>query len=177
MRQLTGLTAIFGFVFVMAPGLFADSTTYSVIPNGSEFDYDFTLNNSGATGGTLFDLFLSLPIDISDIDTSTIGTPVGWGDPTGGLLFYGPNASPSTAFIEWSSDFSGLYDVQIGDSLSGFSFESSELITSPITFALNDSTSFDTAQPVSSVPEPVGLLALVGVSLLFAGVRQLLRRF
>jgi hypothetical protein len=132
----------------------ADSLTYTVTPSGSDFLYDFTLSNTGDTGGTLFDLFLSIPDDISTIDTTTIGTPVGWGDPTGGLLFFGPNADPSTSFIEWADDISGLYDIQIGDSLGGFSFTSSEEITGPLTFALNGSTTFASAELVSSVPEP-----------------------
>ena len=74
--------------------------TYTITPTGGQFAYDFTLTNTGGTGGTLFDLFLALPTDISNIDTTTIGTPVGWGDPTGGLLFFGPDAAPSTSFID-----------------------------------------------------------------------------
>lgn len=132
----------------------ADSLTYTVTPSGSDFLYDFTLSNTGDTGGTLFDLFLSIPDDISTIDTATIGTPLGWGDPTGGLLFFGPDVAPSTSFIEWADDISGLYDIQIGDSLGGFSFTSSEEVSGPITFALNGSTTFDTAELISSVPEP-----------------------
>ena len=123
-------------------------------PDGGEFSYAFVLTNTGGTGGTLFDLFLSIPLDISDIDTSTIGTPVGWGDPTGGLLFFGPNVTPSTSFIEWADDVSGLYDLSIGDSLAGFSFVSSEEVAGTITFALNGATTFDTAEPISNVPEP-----------------------
>src|SRR3954471_4303434 len=74
---------------------------YNVTPGGGGFDYQFTLTNDGATGGTIFDLFLSLPIDVSTIDTAAIGTPVGWGDGAGGLLFFGPDANPSTSFIDW----------------------------------------------------------------------------
>ncbi|MBV9768658.1 MAG: hypothetical protein JOZ32_03730 [Bryobacterales bacterium] len=85
-----------------AVGAKVDNLTYTVTPSAGDFIYDFTLTNTGATGGTLYDLFLDIPHDISDINTSTIGTPVGWGDPTGGLLFYGPNTGPGTAFIEWA---------------------------------------------------------------------------
>src|ERR1035441_1795038 len=141
----------------------ADVLTYRITPNGGQFVYDFTLSNTGATGGTLFDLFLSLATDITNVDTATIGTPVGWGDPTGGLLFFGPDVAPSTAFIEWAADFSGLYDVGIGNSLSGFSFNSSVDIGQPITFALNGSTDFATAQEVSSVPEPATFVLLLSV--------------
>jgi len=141
----------------------ADLLTYTVTPNGGESLYQFTLTNMGATGGTLYDLFLSLQTDIANIDTTTIGTPVGWGDPTGGLLFFGPDTAPSTSFIEWSADFSGLYDVGIGNSLSGFSFNSLVDVGQPITFALNGSTTFDTAQEVGTVPEPATFVLLVPV--------------
>jgi hypothetical protein len=137
--------------------------TYTITPTGGQSLYQFTLTNTGDTGGTLFDLFLSLPTDITNIDTTTIGTPVGWGDPTGGLLFFGPDASPSTSFIQWSADFSGLYDVGIGNSLGGFSFLASERIGQPVTFALNGTTDFATAQEVSSVPEPATFLLLLPV--------------
>jgi hypothetical protein len=134
--------------------LSAGVLTYTITPNGGQSLYQFTLTNTGDTGGTLFDLFLSLPTDITNIDTTTIGTPVGWGDPTGGLLFFGPDVAPSTSFIEWAADFSGTYDVGIGNSLGGFSLLSSERIGQPLTFALNGSTEFAAAQEVSSVPEP-----------------------
>jgi hypothetical protein len=133
--------------------LFGDSITYTVTSNGGQTNYEFTLSNTGDTVGTLFDLFLSIPIDIGNVDTNSISAPVGWGDPTGGLLFFGPDVNPSTSFIEWSSDASGLYDVQIGSSLGGFSFMASQPVTAPITFALNGSSSFDTARQTSTVPE------------------------
>ena len=142
----------------------ADSVTYTITPNSGQFFYSFTLSNTGATGGTLFDLFLSLPTDIANINTTTIGTPVGWGDPTGGLLFFGPDVAPSTSFIEWASDFSGLYDVGTGNSLSGFSFTSSLDVGQPITFALNGSTDFAPAQEVTAAtPEPGTVLLLLPV--------------
>ena len=139
----------------------ADNVTYTVAQNAGQFSYEFTLTNTGDTGGTLYDLFLSLPTDITNIDTTTIGTPVGWGDPTGGLLFFGPDVAPSTSFIQWAADFSGTYDVGIGNSLSGFSFNSSVDVGQPITFALNGSTTFDTAQEVGTVPEPATIVLLV----------------
>src|ERR1019366_2233382 len=135
--------------------LSADVLTYTITPNGGQFVYKLTLTNTGYTGGTLFDLFLSLPTDIVNIDTTTIGTPVGWGDPTGGLLFFGPDVAPSTSFIEWAADFSGLYDVGIGSSLSGFSFTATQPVGVPITFALNGFTEFATAE--ASVPEASSL--------------------
>src|ERR1039458_603916 len=143
--------------------LSAGVLTYTVTPNSGQFVYDFTLTNTGDTGGTLFDLFLSLPTDITNIDTATIGTPVGWGDPTGGLLFFGPDTVGSTSFIEWASDASGTYDIGIGNSLGGFSFRSSVDVGQPITFALNGSTEFATAQEVSSVPEPTAFVLLLPV--------------
>ena len=140
-------------LLVCSPGfLRADIATYTVTPNAGHFLYQFTLANTGDTGGTLFDLFLSLPTDITNIDTTTIGTPAGWGDTTCGLLFFGPDVTPSTSFIEWASDFSGLYDVTTGNSLPGFSFNSSLEIDQAITFALNGSSTFATAQAVSTVP-------------------------
>jgi hypothetical protein len=141
----------------------ADVLTYTVTPNAGQFAYEFTLTNTGDTGGTLFDLFLSLPTDIANIDTATIGTPVGWGDPTGGLLFFGPDTVGSTSFIEWASDASGTYDLGIGSSLGGFSFRSSVDVGQPITFALNGSTEFATAQEVSSVPEPGTIILLIPI--------------
>src|ERR1035437_5401796 len=139
--------------------------TYSITPNGGQSLYQFTLTNTGDTGGTLFDLFLSLPTDISNIDTITIGTPVGWGDPTGGLLFFGPDAAPSTSFIEWAADFSGTYDLGIGNSLGGYSFRSSVDVGQPITFALNGSTDFATAQEVTTTPEPATFVLMLPVVL------------
>jgi hypothetical protein len=137
--------------------------TYTITPNSGEFVYDFTLTNTGDTGGSLFDLFLALPTDIANIDTGTIGTPVGWGDPTGGLMIYGMDTSPTTSFIDWSADFSGTYDLGIGSSLGGFSFRSSVDVGQPITFALNGSTDFATAQEVSSVPEPATIILLLPI--------------
>jgi hypothetical protein len=152
----------------------ADSLTYSVTPNGTQFLYQFTLTNTGTLGGTLFDLFLSVSTDIANIDTTTIGTPVGWGDLTGGLLFFGPDTA-STSFIDWAADFSGLYDVGNGASLPGFSFTITQAAVAPITFALNGSSDFGTAQEISNVPEPAALVLLLsGVATI--GVRARLRR-
>src|SRR5262245_30173956 len=84
----------------------SDTHTYTIIQATGGVSYLFTLSNTGATGGTVFDLFLSLPADINSINASMIGTPAGWGDAAGGLLFVGPDTSPSTSFIEWAADFS-----------------------------------------------------------------------
>src|SRR5450759_1427102 len=148
--------------------------TYTITPNGGQSLYQFTLTNTGSTGGTLFDLFLSLPTDITNIDTTTIGTPVGWGDLSGGLLFFGPDGAPSTSFIEWAADSSGTYDIGIGDSLSGFSFTTTQAIGQPITYALNGSTDFSTAQEVSSVPEPATFVLLLSV-IVALGTRRVFR--
>ena len=145
--------------------LSAGVLTYTITPTGGQSLYQFTLTNTGDTGGTLFDLFLSLPTDITNIDTTTIGTPIGWGDPTGGLLFFGPDAAPSTSFIEWAADFSGTYDLGIGNSLGGFSFRSSVDVGRPITFALNGSTDFATAQEVTTTPEPATFVLMLPVIL------------
>ncbi len=135
--------------------LWGDAVTYTVTSNGSLFQYQFTLTNTGATGGTLFDLFLLLPTDISNINTASIGAPVGWGDGAGGLVIFGPDVAPGTSFIDWSADASGAFDVAIGSSLSGYSFRSTQPLE-VIQFALNGTQSFDLAQ---NVPEP-GTLAL-----------------
>lgn len=156
------LILILGMAHCLICPLYADAVTYTVTPNAGQFAYQFTLTNTGDTGGTLFDLFLSLPTDITNLDTTTIGTPVGWGDPTGGLLFFGPNTGPDTAFIEWA-DGGPSFDLGIGSSLSGFSFNSSVNLGQPITFALNGSTDFASAQEVSSVPEPASLWLLLPV--------------
>ena len=163
--------------FFLSGCLSADVLTYTVTPTGGQFAYQFTLTNTGATGGTLFDLFLSLPTDISTIDTTTIGTPTGWGDPTGGLLFFGSDVSPSTSFIDWAADFSGLYDVTIGSSLSGFSFTVTQPVDVPIIFALNGSTDYAAALELSSVPEPATFVLLlpVLVALGFRGRRGWVR--
>ena len=142
---------------LMAGILRADTVTYTTSVINGEFQYDFTLTNTADTGGTLFDLFLHIPTDIATIDTAAIGTPAGWGDSNGGLLFFGPDTSPSTAFIEWSADFSGVDDVQIGNSLAGFSFTATQPLDTPIEFALNGSTVFSEAHNASvnaAVPEP-----------------------
>lgn len=154
---------------------FADSVTYTVTPNAGQFDYAFTLTNTGDTGGTVFDLFLSIPTDIANINTSGIGAPVGWGDPTGGVLFFGPDVNPSTSFIEWA-DGGPAFDLGIGDSLSGFSFSASQA-AAPITFALNGSTNFDTAQQTSTVPEPntISMLLVICFALWF--LRFLIKGF
>jgi len=151
--------------FGSAGSVVADALTYTVTPNGPQSFYQFTLSNTGDTGGTLFDLFLSVPTDITNIDTTSIETPVGWGDPTGGLLFFGPDVAPFTSFIEWSADFSGNYDVGIGNSLGGLSFNSSADVGQPITFALNGSTTCAAAQEVGTVPEPAefGLCAYCSI--------------
>jgi hypothetical protein len=128
--------------------------------------YQFTLSNSGTTGGALFDLFLALPTDVGNINTATIGTPVGWGDAAGGLLFFGPDVSPSTSFIEWTADFSGARDVAIGSTLTGFSFTALQRIDGPITFALNDSTTFTTAVQETGVPEPATFVMLLSAAAL-----------
>ncbi len=157
------MSILFPAVIMGAGLLWGDAVTYTVTPSGAQFFYQFTLNNTGATGGALFDLFLSIPTDISRIDTATIGTPAGWGDGAGGLLFFGPDTTPNTSFIDWVGDASMAFDLGIGDSLSGFSFNASQLVGTPITFALNGSTEFAAAQ---EVPEPAtfGLLAAaVGV--------------
>ena len=155
--------------------LSADSLILTVTPNAGNFLYQFTLTNTGTTGGALYDLFLALPTDIASIDTATIGTPVGWGDPTGGLVISGPDVSPSTSFVDWSADFSMLYDVAIGDSLSGFSFNSAQRIDGPILYDVNSLGTFETAQEVSGVPEP-GTLVLLLPALVGIGVRMLYRR-
>jgi hypothetical protein len=148
-------TRILILMATVATGILrADTVTYTISQTNGEFSYRFTLTNTGTTGGTLFDLFLSLPTDITNIATATIGTPVGWGDATGGLLFFGPDVSPLTSFIEWAADFSGIYDVGIGNSLSGFSFTSTQQVDIPITFAVNGFTDFAPAQEVTTTPEP-----------------------
>jgi hypothetical protein len=145
----------------------ADSLNYTITPGGAQSLYQFTLSNTGTSGGTLFDLFLALPTALANIDTSTIGTPVGWGDPSGGLLFFGPNGSPSTSFIEWSAEFNGTHDVGIGSSLVGFSFRTVQPITGPITFALNGSSTFETAVQVPAAPEPATFLMLLPFAVAF----------
>jgi hypothetical protein len=168
---------LFSLVVLGIASANADSLTYTATPTGAAFMYGFTLSNTGDTGGTLFDLFLSIPVDVVEIDTSTIGAPVGWGDPTGGLLFFGPDTSPSTSFIEWADDVSGLYDIGIGSSLGGFSFLSSQEIADSITFALDGSTTFNTAEPISTVPEPSlsAVWELAGLYLACAVIKKRLR--
>ena len=135
----------------------ADSLGFTVTPAGVDYQYSFTLSNTGTTGGTLFDLYLTLPEPIGGIDTANIGTPVGWGDSSGGFMVYGPYLDPSSSLIEWSSDFSGAYDVVPGHSLSGFSFLSSQRLSQSMPFSLNGSAGFANAQ---EIPEPSTLLLL-----------------
>src|SRR5260370_19128025 len=90
----------------------ADTLNYTVNSGGGAGQqfYQFTLTNSGTTGGTLFDLFLALPTDISNINTGPIGKATGWGDKPGGLLFFVPDLSPSTSFIDCPADFNAAHD-------------------------------------------------------------------
>ena len=171
------ITGLLVLLVSITPGLLrADAVTFTTLEANGKFSYQFTLSNTGATGGTLFDLFLHLPTGISNIDTTTIGTPAGWGDAMGGLLFFGPDVDPSTSFVEWAADFSGLHDVAIGSSISGFSFAATQPVGIPITFALNGSTEFVTAQEVTAIPEPatlIPLLALLGAIGFRAGFKPL----
>jgi hypothetical protein len=151
----------------------ADSLNYEITGlGGGKSLYQFTLSNTGTTGGTLFDLFLALPKALANIDTTTIGTPAGWGDPSGGLLFFGPNGSPSTSFIEWSAEFSGAHDVAIGNQLAGFSFTSLQAITGPITFALDGSSTFEPAVQGPPAPEPATFLMLLPLAIALGVARR-----
>lgn len=146
----------------------ADTLQYTVTTEGTGFLYSFTLTNTGDTGGMVFDLFISIPEDLGSIDTTSIGTPVGWGDPTGGLVFFGPT-TPGSSFIEWADDASGLYDIGINGSLQGFSFVSNELVPSAIMFALNGTAIFNGAEQVSAIPEPSSLsLSITVIAILIA---------
>jgi hypothetical protein len=143
----------------------ADMLTYATSTQNGDFQYSFDLTNSGGAGGSLFDLFVHLPIDISNVDTAAIGSPPGWGGAGGGLLFFGPDVSPSTSFVEWASDFSGAFDLGVNNALSGFSISTLQLVPPPITFALNDSTVLQTAQPATAtaVPEPSEVTVLIAL--------------
>jgi hypothetical protein len=119
------------------------------------------------TGGSLFDFFIRLPVQLGDIDTTAIDAPPGWGDSAGGQVFSGSDTSPATSFIEWAADFSGRFDLAIGDSLSGFSFASRQAVPPPIPFALDGSTAFQTAVQVpTEVPEP-GMFAPLAMAVIF----------
>lgn len=172
------------YILVLLAGLTggllrADNLNYTVETEvgAGQTRYQFTLTNTGDTGGTLFDLFVELPVEIANINTASIGAPAGWGDPAGGLLFFGPDANPSTSFIEWTADFSGAHDVAAGSTLAGFSFTTLQPIDGPILFALNDSTSFATAVQ-GTVPEPgtfillLSVVAALGVRHRFAAARS-----
>ena len=164
---------IIGAIFCCAGR--ADSLAYTVGASGSETTYSFTLTNSGATGGTIFDLFVSTPTPISNVDTSDFGIPSGWGDSNGGLLFYGPNTDPSNSFVEWAADFSGAYDVQIGDSISGFSVSTLLPITGSILFSLNGADTFVPAQQIQASPEPLSA-AVTGIGMLLVALLVSLSR-
>lgn len=152
MKHVCSLFLLAAFLFFCTEAR-ADSVTFTVEPVGGQFLYSFTLNNSGGTGAGLFDLFLSIPTDIGNINTATIGAPALWGGPDGGLFFFGPDVVPGSAFIDWAADFST--ELPVGGSLSGFSFVSSVRISGPIRFAPNGLSSFTNA---TEVPEPATLL-------------------
>jgi hypothetical protein len=163
--NITRLTIL--LAIITTAQLRADAVTYTISESNGEFSYGFTLTNTGAAGGTLFDLFLRLPTEISNINTAEIGKPIGWGDANGGLVFFGADTNSATSFVEWAAGSSGLFDLPIDDSLSGFSLALSVAVDMPIQFAVNGSTNFEDAREVTTIPEPslFNLLVLMGVAI------------
>jgi hypothetical protein len=163
--MITRLTIL--LTIITTAQLRADAVTYTMSASNGEFAYRFTLANTGATGGTLFDLFLRLPTGISNINTADIEKPQGWGDANGGLVFFGEDTNPATSFVEWAADASGLFDLPINGSLSGFSITLTGAVDMPIQFALNGSTNFEDAREVTTIPEAsvFNLLLLMGTAI------------
>lgn len=155
----------------------ADPVTYTETSLPGGFFYQFTLTNNGIVPGPWYQLLISIPADISMLDTSSITAPVGWGDSTGGAVFYGPDLFFGGAYLAWQADSSTLYDLGENGTLTGFDFATSTKLDGLIFYDLNGlgplgiATKNTTSQPPSAVPEPstaallimpiLGLIALV----------------
>jgi hypothetical protein len=155
--------------------LHADLLTFTVTPDAGMFRYEFTLTNTGDTGGPLNDLFLQVATPAVDVDDGSIGTPYGWGDAAGGFMFFGQDTGPENTFFEWSACGSDC-ELQIGSWMDGFSFSTYSHVDQPILYSLNGSADFFAAETdeTAAVPEP-GTVMLLLASLLAVGFRSWLR--
>src|SRR5581483_270107 len=144
----------------------ASTLTYIVTFDSGAYEYLFTLTNDGPDA--VFDLFLHVPIDASNIPASTATDGTGWSAPAGwqNLFFIGPDAAPNTTFLEWGDD-GPADDLQPGaPPLDGFGFTSTAPITDTIQYALNGASDLLTADPIPA-PEPAtGVLSVLAMALL-----------
>jgi hypothetical protein len=181
-----------GFICAAAPGLFASgidaSATFTdTLISPGEYQYNLTLDNIGTTTiGTFW--FSWIPGDnFMPVNPTSIDSPTGWQElvTTGG---------PSDGFaIQWTAKTSAS-DLAEGNSLSGFSFDSSltpaELESpasgnpsDPVTtaFVYNQAPFSDagfqlTVQPATATPEPTTILSTAFGFGLIVLSRSLLRR-
>lgn len=169
----------------------ADYVAYTITPVGNQYLYSFTLTNTGSTGLALHSLTVTTPTTIGNIDTGSITAPLGWGPSGGGTLSFG-SAETGTSFVNWGASTSGAYNVQVGQSLGGFSFLANSQISGPILFdfgsvdpgagMLGAGPNLDTGAPgdppLPGMPEPSSLIlfGLVGFALLARGIYEKRRK-
>jgi PEP-CTERM motif len=142
-------------------------------PQGSDFNYTVTLNNTGTTSiGTLWFGWVPSGNNFLATQPLTVNAPVGW-------YGYVTNNGAGDGFgIEWYA-YSSIYNLAPGHSLSTFSFESADTPASlegssvfypgtpTATSVVYSGTPFSgsesqfVASVTASVPEPSSL-ALVG---------------
>lgn len=169
----------------------ADYVAYTINPVGNQYLYSFTLTNTGSTALSLHSLTVTVPNTLADIDTGSITSPLGWDPPGGGTLSFG-STDPGTSFVNWGASTNGAYDVQIGQSLGGFSFLANRQISGPILFdfgsadpgtdMLGSGPLLDPGAPgdppLPGMPEPSSLIlfGIVGFALLARGIYEKRRK-
>lgn len=127
--------------------------------------YQFTLTNDLSSQEDIFELYMTIPIDMGNI--ILYFSPTGWGDGFGSSLpYYG--SLGAGMYIEWFADFGS--ELLYGLELPGFSFVSSQEINNILDASVNLTdptiTGFEeygaTLSLLSqSIPEPASLILFI----------------